>query len=1282
MAVKKPQRLTLTYSVDATQGPSGIYKPDQLTITPLYTFIRPQSFDANTFGVTRLTLSQIIVPAGLLSTEFGSSNLRNENQFLVVSGTNVSSIGLAHAWNADRYITAIGLGASALPNNHFIFNLHNYLKISGFISTIFGTHHLRNLNRQYSAPSFVATTYGLARIYNLRQNIQNVGGYGAASYGTAYLQGGVKYINLNNLGIGAAQYGLVTVINTRPDQFANLANKGIAPPFVSGPNVSPRILYTFGITPAPFGTAWVSNARRMVYAAPLVTHNFGDPYSYTEVVLRDREVTPKPFGEDTWHGFGSPEVWMTTQWVTPSSLWPPYFGPGSNVWNNRAKVTPQSMQMSTYGTAWVSLHRRVVSNAGGIKLTPVLGHAWFSLYTRSLFLAGVKSASVLGTHTIEDRAKYPKPVGLPSTVYGLAWVSSEYQDIYGRGLGSYVSGSGAVRLGTRFVEPTWIYAFRSGYGWLADGVRYISVDSVAGTGLVASRAWISDRTQVKNMRGFDSAYINEHARVEDPLRRLFAQPALVENPQRPVVYNKNTYLSPLVFDGGQKGETVWGAGHIQHRNRVLVVGGIKNDRLGVGTAVYERVGDIHNAGGLDRANIPALLVAYAVRPVYMNTWDSLQLSAFAHIRNLGLGVYTTSFGGAVYGQPTLVLANRSLRIPPVTLDDALYLFGTTIVGFAKQEVAPVLRNRPMSYFSNDAWVSLGHRTIQPAAIDVPVVVRYDMEVVTRFTYIRQFWRDAHVTPFGDVEIALKNRVVAIKAWPAQEESKHAVVLRDQELFITVGESLRMGFVRIGDRRTVVDLYNKGLSPYALVRTHKIQNVEADPPTLQKVFATGVWAFSTAPHMQVSEPRIGEQRIEDVGGQLYFKVGSHEVRSNVIEVTPMQWRAQMGEPMVSPFYIRPKSLGEHLGVEALGKPWVNPYHIYAPQSTETPLNYRVAHPEVEVLNHPIDGRMYRDHDQWAGYNTTKIGTAWVPRPIVTHWVQRRGVQSFGETYFGRSEVAHKFVAGVHYIRPAGLYSLRMGWLRFPPDILEPFAIISSGFGRAGLHIPRSNILAPSGLAPGAFPGQSLDFYHRFLKVAGWDSQRQGTAWASYRVRAFAPMGVLPTTVVSEYAYIDFKVRTLRPVGEVHLNPPSAYTNNPTIVKNYYIGAVVSVKAFSEAMMSVPVIAQKTQHVGPRALFAVPLFPPTVKGRTEVQALGAEHTEFGHVRKYEEGVIYPHEFGPVGFGQAFVGATREMQGFDSAVVECPVIAKHVGAYGTPGEQFGVTVFTNEVCCEGCG
>lgn len=1145
-------------------------------------------------------------------------------------------------------------------SNPVIYNLRQYIQnVGGYSAASYGTVYIWNFNKEIKVGGFNALSVGTSsKVHNLRRYVQNVGGYGAASYGTAYVQGGVKYLNLDNRSINAAQYGLATVINTRADQFANLANKGIASPSVSAPNVSPRIIYTFGISSAPFGTAWVSNVHRMVYANPAVTHNFGDPYSYTEVVLRDREVKPLP-------------------------LWSPRFGPDSNVWNHRAKVTPQSTQMSTYGTAWVSLHRRVVSNAGGIKLTPVLGHAWFSLYTRSLFLAGIKSASVLGTHAIEDRAKYPKPVSLPSAAYGRASVSSEYQDIYGRGLGSYVSGSVAVRLGTRFVEPTWIYAFRPGYGWLADGVRYILAEPVVGTGLAASRVVISDRTQVKNMRGFDSAYVNEHARVEDPLRSLFAQPVLVENPQRPVVYNKNTYLSPLVFDGGQKGETVWGAGHIQHRNRVLVVGGIKSERFGVGTAVYERVGDIHNAGGLDGANIPALLVAYAIRSVYADPWDSLQLSASAHIRNLGLGVSTTSFEGAVYGQPTLVLANRSLQLPPVTLDDDLYLFGNTIVGFAKREVAPVLLNRPMSYFSNDTWVSLGQRAIQPAAIDVPAVVRYDMEVVTRFTYIRPFWRGTRVIPFGDAVIHLKNRAVAIKAWPAKEESKHAVVLRDQQLFITVGESLRVGFVRIGDRRTVVDLHNKGLSSYALVRTHKIRNVEADPPTLQKVFATGVWTFDTAPHIQVPIPRVGEQRIEDVGGKLYFKVGSHAVYTNEIKVTPMQWRAQMGDPTVSPFYIHPKSLGEHLDAEALGKSRVNPYHIYAPHSTEAPPNYRPAHPELGVTGHPIDGRMYRDHDQWGGYNTTKIGTAWVPRPIVTHWVQRRDVQSFGQTYFGGSEVAHRFVAGVHYIRPAGLYSLRMGWLRFPPDILEPFAIPPSGFGRAGLHIPRSNILAPSGLAPGVSPRQSIDFYHRFLKVAGWDSQRHGTAWASYRVRALAPMAVLSTTVVSEYAYIDFKVRTLRPVGEVHLNPPSAYTNNPTIVKNYYIGAVVPVKAFSEAIMSVPVIAQKTQHLTPRALFAVPLFPPVVKGHTEIQALGAEHTEFGHVRKYEEGVIYPHEFSLAGFfGRAFIVTPREVQGFDSAVVECPVIAKHVGAYGTPGEQFGVTVFTNEVCCEGCG
>ena len=61
---------------------------------------------------------------------------------------------------------------------------------------------------------------------------------------------------LNMLGLLAFNAAILpnpVVINTKADQYANLNNRGISPPAIPSPNVSPRILYPNGILAWQFG---------------------------------------------------------------------------------------------------------------------------------------------------------------------------------------------------------------------------------------------------------------------------------------------------------------------------------------------------------------------------------------------------------------------------------------------------------------------------------------------------------------------------------------------------------------------------------------------------------------------------------------------------------------------------------------------------------------------------------------------------------------------------------------------------------------------------------------------------------------------------------------------------------------------------------------------------------------------------------------------------------------------------------------------------------------------
>ena len=1086
-------------------------------------------------------------------------------------------------------------------------------------------------------------------------------------------------------GYVASLYGRPTVRSLR----SYITGRGFDTSLYGKPGVilRNRTLTLAGIN-APYvgGVSLVELSQR--YLGPLAITPPALIYDYMRVSNFNREVKPPSFGLDVGfpgYAFGRPNVWTTTRWLRPLGLHSVGWG-GPKLSNEREVLQPKGLVATFYGTAWVSLHRRSVTGAGRIEPIARVGLPWVSAYERDLFTAGIR-ATLWGQAAIADRTKYPVAKGFLSNTFGQARFYSEYQFVTGRGFSPQVVPQPIIRLGVRYIYPNWIYSYKSGYGWLDYGLRSLTEATAGGGGIVASRAWIAFLTQARNIQGFDSAVVSPYAVIQDPLRSVLAKPILLENLQRPTVFNVDTYTTPAVFSQGQKGETEFNTPWVTHRNRALYPSGVNNLRIGVGVSIHFFVADVDSAGLGDAFRLGALLIAFRIRTVVPAGVISSHVASTLHIRNLGLGVRPESVVAGEVSRAKIEVANRTYKIPTVTPDDVVNLFGSTMISFAVRALSDLsATHKASSYVGVDAWVSLRMRFVQPAAIQIPVVERFDTEVISRFTYIKPFNKIETNTPFGEAFIHLYDRNVYPKLVVAPEPSVPTVVHRNRTYTIGMSDLTRFGSVRIADRRLFVELFNKGFAPPAWTKKHSIVNLERDPPSLQKIFAQGYWRFDQdvfPGSKQVPEPLVGVQSVFDAGNIDSMSVGEAALWSNAIIVEAGIWNNYIGIPRVSPNFIYPESLGEHLGASSLAEPFVGPYRIYAPFSDQAPERY-IPFDKRQIDNHVIDGRKYRNHNASSNsYNGTKIGTAWVPRPSVTYWVQ--GVISQG-TLMQRFGTTVIYIPGVggqrQFITARGINSLRVGWLHFPPDIIMVDPYLGFAAGRATVRSVPSNILRPGGFTSYAMGRPLVDFYNRFLTPRGWGSRVIGTQWASFRVRSFKPSGIASKGVIPALHYIDFKIRHIKPLGEDYLNPPEAFTGKPTMVRNRYTGQVLNAKTFVSYAVGQHAIAERTQYLAPRALFAVPLFPPTVKGRTEIQALGAEHTEFGHVRKYEEGVVYPHEFKLAGFGRAFVVTSREVQGFDSAVVECPVIAKHVGAYGTPGEQFGVTVFTNEVCCEGCG
>lgn len=1005
-------------------------------------------------------------------------------------------------------------------------------------------------------------------------------------------------------------------------------------------------VYPAGVDSQHFGAPVFNRGAVQLFMTGFSGFSYGTSVVYNSAVVIP--VTGIPAG-----AFGKPGVFLFMRYARAVSI-----GPGG------------------VGASWVSeLHRslKVSGSAYG-----GYGSAVIINKNRFIPLAAIKEG-LFGRTRIEDKTKRPVATGISSFASGRPVLMHEHRALYVSGILALGIGPPRVQALRRYLEPRSVSSFISGTPWVSLYVRRIQPEELESFGGVANRAWIADKTQVRRLNGFASSRVSGHAWIKDSRSFIYVKAFVNENLQVPVVYNLTTEVAPLVIGRDLEGFAEYGKPLIFLRNATVAGAGILSTRFGLGTQAYFFVGDVDSVSLQDTFRLGALLISHRERSIYVSGFDSGYISPMSNAYNAARAFEVEGIPEAnAYGRSWLDYGIRYIQPSQVSPREG---YGIPWVSDGLREVSGINFGRAASYISTDLMVTYAVRMVQPASVYPPVVERFDTEVVSRFNIIKPIRKTEDIDEIGAAQVSLRDIVVRVRPFAPEEASIARVENQDRGYVLRGEDFAAVGKPYIADSRRTIAL--RGSLMGGVGTKPEVSQQVFGPPPARGVRPIGIWTFESIPTWQVPSPIAGVQEITDVSLGAQFAAGTATVRSNTLFVDPGIWtQIRMGNPSVSPFYISPGSLGAHLDPSALGKPRMTPFHIYAPSGSAAPPGYEADAPVGGP--HVIDGRLYTDG---AMYNGSKVGVAWVPRPHVTLWRQTvvgRGHASLLLPAPRVENLKREAIRPPHYIKPQGLNSLRVGWLRFPPDILEPLIWTSSVVGNARVARPVDLLrtIRLSGIAPGVFPRQDIMLFHRNIYGSGWDSRVFGTQWASFRVRSLKPIAIISKQVVPSTAYIDFKVRYLSPAGAVHLNPPSAFNGLPTTLRNRYNGRVLSVKSLVPGALGALVIAQKTQYLVPRAMFYVPLFPPTVKGRTEIQALGAEHTEFGHVRKYEEGVVYPHEFNPAGFGRAFIVTPREVQGFDSAVVEYPVIAKHVVAYGTPGEQFGVMVFTNEVCCEGCG
>lgn len=1048
-----------------------------------------------------------------------------------------------------------------------------------------------------------------------------------------------------------------------------------------------RLQVSIDLTPAATGV----QEDIYVSAGGLVGEGYGVP----GVVLHTRYVIP--VGVSSSMRVGTARAWLPVRFVSPAGgIYSAYgttraqlkdrrillsgggfFSAGRPVFSLRdVYVYPAGAAHVIFGAASLTDGRRYI-RAPSLPLgMGVSKTSWVSNARRQLYIAGVRS-EVFGGHRISDRVFYPVPTGFVATIWGNTRVENQHRSYSIVGIDSARLGTVSARNNVRYIFPRWVFSFSSGYGRIGAAIRYLSEATGGDNFLSGARHVIGPWHVHAPMRGFDSAYVNVYTSIKDARQTVLPRSYVIPDFVAPHIQNRDRYLTPAIFWSPQSGLTTYGRAWVQSSTRNLRpmrVGGLQ---FGLGTAIHFYVGDVDLAtiGESSRHAIP--LVAYRIRYLPLGGWQASRVSTTVLVRNAAFPLRPSGGVHTLTGSPEVELKNRNVRAHPLLSSNEQWPSVVQVTdGIRGLEVGAI---RGASYVAVGLRIWLGTRFVAVQGIEPYRTVRYETEVVSRFNIIRQLWKYEHVDLVSSPQIHTYNREIRTWMVDQTEYGRARVELGNREFEISTGLLLQFGGARIADRVLRVNQALYGIRAPEFNR-QRIEKLMSDPPFTRLLeVRTGIFHYELkGEESRFGEAKVGVQLIENVGVGVTFEPGEHGIFNNSIILEHGILYPPMGSPTVSPFYIRPESMD--FTIMAGPNPRINPYHIFAAEGDRAPPAYRPFDLRP-IDNHVVDGRMYTIPGSFLAWDTSKNAGGWVPRPIVTHWVQNRRMSGSDMSRIPNvHSVVRVYNPGTLRIYPKGFTQHRIGWLRFPPDLIQVQSTLMTRYGTPGVRISRY-LAEPVGFGLSVAGKPVVDYYHRFIRPIGVRRDIFGTAWAADRVRGFKARSFTGTQKVGT-AFIAYRNRVLEVEGGFYFNPQAAMGGLPTSVKNKYTGRVLSAKPLVPSAPSIPDIAFWTKWIQPRGLLTYPVSRVKVVPRATIYALGTEHSVFGTVRKWEEGVVYPHELVSSSVNSPRVTGTKLIQGFSSSLVNYPTIAGHIGAYGTPKETFGATVVKNEICCGGCG